>query len=247
MAALLGIIPLAAIASIKIPQGAEAVPMKVKGWMLDPLKDAYHLLKRRPDYLRFELAFMVYGFAYMMTTPVLPIFLVDDLQLSYEQIGLTKGTIMQVVMILGILFFGRRFDRSTPHRMSAYSFLAMTAYPLLLVAAKYAHGHLQMALVTAAFVVIGISMSVITITWNLASLRFTMPGEDAGHYQSVHIAAVGIRAMFAPLLGFFVMSSLGREAALVVSSIVWGLSAGAMIWARRLDYRRGEATILRVG
>jgi len=244
-AALTGVISLWAIAAIPTGEEGQAAPLHWRYWLLGPLKETSALLKRRPDFLRFENAFMVYGAAFMMTLPVVPIFLVDDLQLSYSEIGMTRGAAFQLIMLAGIPFFGRIFDRSTPHRMSAIAFSILTLYPAVLLSAKYVTGEFRFILVMLAFLIFGFALSSVHVVWNLASIRFTGPGEDAGEFQAVHIAATGIRGMMAPLLGYLIMSWFGREIALVCASIVWILSAGAMIWARQVDRKRGEAYSLR--
>ena len=243
---LVGLISIGALAGIKTGMHREAAPLKIKYWMISPLKDAVILLKKRPDYFRYELAFMIYGVAYMMTLPVVPIFLVDDLQLTYAHIGISRGTAFQLVMILAIPFFGRIFDRSTPHRMSIGAFSLLSLYPLTLLGAKFLDGNLRFIMVLLSFAIQGFAISSVMVLWNLSSMRFTGPGEDAGQYQSVHIAATGIRGLFAPLLGYAVMKTFGNETALIAAAGVWLLSASAMAGARWYDITKGEALSLRV-
>ena len=244
--ALVGLISLAALAAIRTGMNTDAAPLKIKYWMISPLKDAAILLKKRPDYFRFEIAFMIYGVAFMMTLPVVPIFLVDDLQMTYAQIGITRGTAFQVVMIGSVPFFGRVFDRSTPHRMAVWAFSILSLYPLLLLSAKYFDGTIRFLLVLSSFMLFGFALGSIMLIWNLSSMRFTGPGEDAGHYQSVHIAATGVRGLFAPLLGYAVMKTFGNEVALAAAAAVWLLSALAMAAARFYDIKKGGALSLRV-
>ncbi len=211
-----------------------------------PLKNIYLLLKRRPDYLRFEAAFMIYGVAFMMTLPVAPVYLVDDLALGYEEIGIARGTVSQLVMIGAIPLFGRLFDRTTPHRMAAAAYAVLALYPLALISASVFSGTARFVLVIIAYLIFGAAMSGVMILWNLASLRFTGKGEDAGVYQSVHVAATGVRGLFAPFLGFAVMELVGREAALVASSGLWLIASIAMVGVRWWDHRAGENLSLRV-
>ncbi|MBC8203893.1 MAG: MFS transporter [FCB group bacterium] len=243
---LAGLISVASIASIPTKEDKSIQALRFKQWFLTPLKDVGALLKARPDYLRFEIAFMIYGAAFMMTLPVVPIYLVDDLKMGYGVIGLTKGLAFQIIMVLGIPFFGRIFDNSTPHRVGAITFLLASAFPLILLAAEPFQGTLQALIVALAFLVFGAAMSGVTIIWNLASLRFTGKLDDAGQYQSVHVAAVGIRGMFAPMLGYFVMRWLGNQAALLTASALFITASVSMIAARWYDSRSGNMLSLRV-
>jgi len=244
-AALTGIISLWAIAAIRTGSNRPVAPLNWRYWLLGPMKETSALLKRRRDFWRFENAFMVYGAAYMMTLPVVPIFLVDDLQLSYGEIGISRGAAFQVIMLAGVPFFGRIFDRSTPHRMSAIAFSILTLYPILLLSAKYAGSELKFIMVILAFLFFGFAISSVHVVWNLASIRFTGPGEDAGEFQAVHIAATGIRGMMAPPLGYLIMYLFGRQTALICASGLWMLAALAMVWARQADRKHGEMYSLR--
>jgi len=187
---------------------------------------------------------MTYGVAFMLLMPVVPLYLVDDLKLSYSTIGLARGALMQVAMIPAMPIFGRIFDRSTPHRMGAWIFALLVFYPLLLLAAGKTDGTLRTALVYAAFGWFGVVMSGLSVIWSLSSIRFAA-GEDVGIYQSVHVAATGVRGLVAPLLGYAVMTIFSKEAAMITSAVLWVAAGGMMVWMRRIDRRSGEATSLR--
>ena len=234
------------LASMRTFNTDERTPLSGNNWILAPWKKVIVLLKRRPDYLRFEIAFMLYGVAFMMMLPVVPIYLVDDLQLGYGAIGLAKGAVFQVAIIMVSPLFGKLFDKSTPHKMSAWCFLMAAAYPLIMMSAQYFEGVVRLGLVTASFFVFGMAMSGISVLWNLASMRFSGKDEDAGLYQSVHQAATGIRGLFAPLFGYIVMHYVGMNAAFLTAAGFWCIAAMAMVAARYWDERTGTATSLRV-
>ncbi|MBM3328209.1 MAG: MFS transporter [Calditrichaeota bacterium] len=209
-----------------------------------PVAQMIELLTKRPDFLRFETAFMLYGIAFMMILPVVPLYLVDDLELTYRQIGTAQGAVMKTAMILAIPVCGRFFDRSTPHRMGTLTFWLLATYPLLLLSALLFTGTLRLMAIHTAFAVFGIAMSGVVVLWNLSSIRFS-GGEDSNIYQSVHVAATSIRGSFAPLLGLASMSLFGRPVTLAISSALWMLAGLMMIWMRRLDLKRGDYRTLR--
>ena len=76
-------------------------------------------------------------------------------------------------------------------------------------------------------------------------MRFAGAREDAGHYQALHLAATGVRGLFAPMFGFLVMEMLGTRVALACAAVIWALSAVSMLLARVVDIRSGIATPLR--
>ncbi|MBZ0266129.1 MFS transporter [bacterium] len=210
-----------------------------------PLIELTRLLKRRKDYLRFEGAFMLYGIAFMMTLPVVPIYLVDELRLDYATIGIAKGAVAQVASVLAIIVAGRWYDKTTPHRFAAIIFIFLALHPLTLLAAKVFAGGMQLLVIYSSYLLWGVGMGGVMLIWNLASIRFAGENEDAGVYQSVHLTAVAIRGLFAPLLGFFVMTYLGVAAALIIAAILWIIASIAMILARKIDFKSGDAVSLR--
>jgi len=240
--AIIGMIASGYLASIKTKT---EISQRTKNWMTEPWKGVFELLKRRPDYLRFEIAFMIYGIAFMMTLPIIPIFLVDDLKWDYSIIGLARGAAFQIVMIIGVPIFGKIFDRSTPHRLGVICFGILAFFPLSLAVSKYFDGIIQTVLVFTGFGIFGVGLSGVILLWNLASMRFTSPGEDAGVYQSVHIAATGIRGLFAPMMGYAILHWFGTTTALIAASGVWLLSSIFMLIARKIDFRSGKAVSLR--
>jgi len=246
IAALVGFVALGFLASIKTGGKIQKDPIPInRRFILGPLKDVVRLLKTRKDYLRFEIAFMIYGIAFMMTLPVVPLFLVDDLGLGYDKIGLARGTIAQLVMIAGIPIFGRIFDKTTPHKMATIIFVLLSGYPLLVLSCKSFTGSMLNIMLLVTFAYFGIVMSGVMVLWNLSSIRFS-GNEDAGVYHSVHVAATGLRGSFAPLLGYFVMSQLGKTTALITSSCLFFASGLLMILMRKIDYWKGDSRSLRV-
>ncbi len=243
VAGLTGLLAVLALGLVKTRKQRDALPIDSR-IILSPLRDAWSLLKRRPDFMRFEGAFMIYGVAFMMSLPVVPIYLVDDLLLDYEQIGWARGTVYSLVMMAGVPLFGQWFDKSTPHKFGAISFGILMTFPLFLIAAGYLTGAAKMVFVVAAFAVFGMAMSGVMILWNLGSMRFAGKLEDAGHYQSLHLAATGVRGLFAPMLGYLVMHYVGTRVALACSSAIWGLASLLMLLALRIDVRTGSATSL---
>ncbi len=204
--------------------------------ILQPLRDVVALLKRRTDFFRFEMGFMVYGIAFMTTLPVVPLFLVDELGLDYTTIGFARGTLFQLVIIPSIWLFGRWFDRLPVHGLAARVFTLLAGFPVLLICAKLVPT-LMIPFVYAAFIVFGIAMGGVVLLWNISSVRFAAD-EDAGIYQSVHLAAMGVRGMFAPLLAYLVMNLFGAITALVFASAMWVLSGLIMQLLQRYDGER---------
>ncbi len=245
--ALIGMIAMVSIASIQTSEKGVVTPMPLdRHFFFDPLRKVITLLKRRRDFLRYEMIFMIFGGAFMMTGPVVPIYLVDELDLGYDIIGLTRGTVSQITGVLAMLIFGKIFDRTTPHRLAVFLFSAMSLYPVMLILAGHADGFMQTVVISVTFAYFGAMMSGVLILWQLASIRFS-GDEDAGVYHSVHLTSTGVRGLFAPLLGYTIMTIAGIQTALFTSASLFllaGIMMGVMRW---IDSRTGEWHSLRVG
>ena len=212
--------------------------------LIEPLLNVMPLLRARKDFFRFEVAFMIYGAAYMMAMPVLPVFLVDTLQLDYTTIGLARGGIYFALLALAIPTFGRIYDRSTPHRMATGLFLLLAFFPLALLAAVWTEATWRLVFLYTGFGIFGIAMGGITVLWSLSSIRFAAH-EDVSLFHSVHVAATGVRGLFAPLLGFALMKATSPQTALIVIAAVWLISSVAVVALRARDIRTGDFRSLR--
>lgn len=230
---------MALLASIHTTTGTPQERARLSPQLLvSPLTGMIALLKKRKDFFRFEVSFMIYGTAFMMIMPVVPLYLVDDLKYNYSKIGVARGAVSQLMMIGAVPFFGRIFDRTTPHRMAVWVFLALSVYPLALLAALPLAGIWRTGAVYFAFAWFGVVMSGLTVLWSLSSIRFSA-GEDSGIFQSIHVAATSMRACYAPLLGYAVMSLFGKAEALLASSALWVLAGLSVIYLRRRDIKTG--------
>jgi len=243
--AIIALMAMALFASIKTTTGTPEQKAHIdRDFILSPLKKMVKILKERKDFLRFEMSFMLYGIAFMMLLPVVPLYLVDDLHYGYSEIGVARGAITQLVMIGGVPLFGRIFDRTTPHRLAVWVFAALSIYPLSLLAALPLEGVMRTAMVYFSFAWFGLTMSGLTVLWSLSSIRFSS-GEDSGIFQSIHVAATSIRACFAPLLGFAVMTLFGKSAAMLASAAVWIIAGASVVFLRKYDMKSGAYRSLR--
>jgi MFS family permease len=238
----IGILQLAMIPTTR--NGAKS-PARIRlALLVEPLMNVIPLLRARKDFLRFEIAFMIYGAAYMMAMPVLPVFLVKTLALDYTTIGIARGGIHFLFLALAMPVFGHIYDRTTPHRLSAVMFFILTFFPLALVAAAYHEGAWRLAFLYAGFAIFGITMGGVNVLWSLSSIRFA-GHEDVALYHSVHVAATGVRGLFAPLLGFALMDATSPVTALIVIAAVWLFSSVAVLALRVWDIRTGAFRPLR--
>jgi len=208
---------------------------------VSPFREAAATFRVDRDFYWFEINFMIYGIAYMMLMPVVPLYFTEELDLSYQQISHARVLIASLgVALLGPLM-GRLMDRHHPVRLSSASYAALALYPLALAAGTLLPSLPPAAVAYAAFGVYAVAMAGVNVTWNVGSISFAPPGRG-GYYQGVHVAMVGGRGLIGPLIGFAVLRLLGyREVFAVAAVIFLGAAFSSALLGRRLDRRARPA------
>lgn len=206
-----------------------------------PFSDAMRIYREDRAFNWFEVNFMTYGAAFMCLSPVVPVFLTEQLKLSYHEISTARVLVGQIgVALLGPLM-GRIMDRYHPVRLCAVAFFLLGFFPVALDAAGIADVGHALPLVYLAFAIYSVGMAGVNITWNVGSMAFAPPGQG-GYYQGIHVAMVGIRGTIGPLVGYAVYELWGLRA---VFWLAFGLFVAAAIssvalW-RRMKRGAGES------
>ncbi len=205
-----------------------------------PFHEAAATFREDRDFYWFEVNFMIYGIAYMMLMPVVPLYFTEELDLSYQQISHARVLIASLgVALLGPLM-GRLMDRHHPVRLSSVSYAVLALYPLTLAAGTLLPSVAPALVAYAAFGVYALAMAGINVTWNVGSISFAPPGRG-GYYQGIHVAMVGGRGLIGPVIGFAVLRLLGyREVFAVAAVIFLAAAVSSSLLGRRLD-RRDQA------
>lgn len=197
-----------------------------------PLRNTLRIFRENKPFLRFEAYFFLYGMAFMVLSPVIPVFLVDNLNLSYSPISLAKGMIFHSALILFTPFMGKYHGTGNPTKFCGYVFSSLALFPLILVSSKFflMHGIVSNAdiIVYISFFIFGISMSGVTIAWSLSSIYYA-PKNEVSNYQAVHITLTGVRGLFSPALGYAVMKLIDINYSFYLSSLLF-LAGGILMW-----------------
>jgi hypothetical protein len=209
--------------------------LSLKENLTDPIKRTLALLKKNKPFAAFERSFSIYGMGFIMVQPVLPIFLVDMLKLSYTGNFIAKGIISQIPMLLLSPYLGKWHDKLHPFRFICFFFGLLALFPALIVcSALTLKWHLlSVILAYTAFGVFGIAMTGVNIAWNMGSIFFAGK-EDASMYQGVHVTMTGIRGILAPLLGLLLLKTTGIISVFAVASCFL-ITASIISWR---DYKR---------
>lgn len=187
-----------------------------------PYRITIKVFKDNPAFLRFEAYFFLYGMAFMVLSPVIPVFLVDDLHLNYSPISFAKGLVFHTALILFTPLMGKYHGTGNPNKFCGIVFSILAVFPLMLVSAKYFSPFSldKDIIVYISFFVFGFAMSGVTIAWALSSI-FYAPKNEVSNYQAVHITLTGLRGLFSPALGYAVMKILAIEYSFYLSAFLF--------------------------
>ena len=100
-------------------------------------------LKRDKTFLAFEGCFMLYGIGFLALQPVLPIFLVDEIGVSYSEVALARNAIFWTVMVLASPIMGRIGDRLGILRLGALGFGSWRCFRLCSCSHRTMWGSMQ--------------------------------------------------------------------------------------------------------
>jgi hypothetical protein len=189
-----------------------------------PIRDMIRIFRRNKRFLRFEIYFFLYGMAFMVILPAIPVYLVDNLNLNYTPISIAKGLAFHSALILFTPIMGKIHGSGDPTKFCGYVFLILALYPLLMVTARYSDSITpafdRLVVIYAAHFIFGIGMSGITIAWALSTIYFS-PVPEVSNYQAAHITLTGLRGLFSPALGYAVMKIFAIEYTFFLSAILF--------------------------
>jgi MFS family permease len=190
-----------------------------------PIVRAFQVLKENKSFAIFQRNFFIYGFAYMILLPSIPKYLVDYLGWDYSKTFIGKSIISQLGILILAPLAGKLHDKKSPAYFTAVVFLILALYPIfLLISSFYTGQSFTVYIVYSAFAIFGIGMAGMVISWNISSLFFAGL-EDVSMYQSVHVTLTGIRGLFFPLIGLFIMKTFGIRAVFTIAFLVFVLAS----------------------
>jgi MFS family permease len=211
---------------------------RLAGALVQPFRDAAATFRDDRAFFWYEMNFMIYGTSFLMLGPVVPIYFVRQLDLSYEVISSARVLIATVGVALLSPVFGRMMDRINPVRLSTLSYLTIALYPAMLALIAVAFGDRPAVGAYLAFAVYSVGNAGLNVTWNMGSIFFAPEGQG-GHYQGVHVALVGIRGLMGPALGFVLFRLLGYQGVFAAAVAIF-LVAAASSWLLGRAMARGR-------
>ncbi|MEI6531428.1 MAG: MFS transporter [Chlamydiota bacterium] len=212
-AACIGIVSTGLLWTLPVQEAETSVQTSrsVKGALLRPWKEAWILLKRRPDFAKFQIAFMIGGSALMMLMTILPMYFVDVLHLSYMEIALAIAVCKAVGFVAASPFWVRLFHKMNLYRFCSWVTLSAALFPLILIL-----GYFNSLALYVAYFIYGIMQAGSELSWNLSGPHFA-GDEDSTPYSGTNVLSVGLRGCVAPFIGTLIYDSTNSLMVMIAS------------------------------
>lgn len=185
--------------------------LSLKEAVFKPWKISWDLLKRRPDFARFQYGFMLGGAGLMVLQPAYPLFFYDTLHLSYKEMTLALAFCKGISYAAATPFWTKIFGKVDIFRFcTCVTFLA-ALFPLLLFLAKQ-----DILFLWIAYITYGVMQGGSELSWHLSGPVFS-PQNDSSAYSQTNILAQGVRGALMPYLGYLLCSFFGVYAAFITA------------------------------
>lgn len=232
LTALLGLFSTLFLFRLKLPvtPSLTETPFSLKIEILKPWMQALKLLKQRPDFARFQLGFMLGGASLMVLQPVIPIYFVDVLNLSYTKMMLAFAVCKSIGYAAASPLWIKLYQRLSIFRFCSAVILLGAFFPLsLILSSAYP------LLLYPAFLLYGSMQAGSELSWHLSGPTFSHH-EESSRYSMTNVLSVGVRGCIAPPIGSMVF-------ALANSTAVLGLGVVLSLISAQLFYRFGKRAI----
>ena len=142
--------------------------------VLNPWKEAFALLRERPDFARFQYGFMMGGFGLMLIAPSLAVFYADSLDLSHATVVTGRSIMMGIGIVASSYFWKEALKKNSISRLTCCVLVGFGLYPLFLL---FAHAYIGWFYLS--FILYGIAQAGSHLLWNLSGLclhkKLTVP------------------------------------------------------------------------
>ena len=195
------------------------------------------IVRYNKAYRHFEISFMFYGVAFMLTYSIIILFLEKELLLSYSSVAFYRNLHVTIAIVL-LPFMGRVIGKIDPRRFASLTYLFLLLHFFFFMITPYFPVHFKLfgidvyIMLVISFVFTGLFTSTMAILWNIGSAYFCKP-EEAGEYQAAHLSFTGIRAIFAPFLGMYIFELFGYTVTFSIAIFMLLTAILIMFWSYR--------------
>lgn len=188
----------------------EHSPLSFKEQIGKPWKEAWDLMKQRPDFARFQIGFMLGGGGLMFWQPALPQFFFETLHLNYKELTIAMTLCKSMGYTFALPLWTRLMNRLDIFVFSGTVTAIAALFPLGLIAAQW-----NLTWLYAAYLIYGFMQAGSELSWNLSGPIFSKH-EDSSTYTGVNVVTIGLRGCVAPPLGSFLCNMTNATVVLLM-------------------------------
>jgi len=236
LVAILGIVAGFVLSSIPYhPEALEAKAKGIKASVAGSIQNMLGVLQNNPAYRHFEIGFMLYGVAFMITITVVTLYFYEGLGLNYTSVAFYRNA-YNIGAIILLPFAGAAIGRLGPRRFAIIAYGAVALYLGFLVVTDFFPRAVVFWNITFYWGLVGyiffhsVFAASMSLLWNIGSSYFSEP-KDAGLYQEIHLSLTGLRALFAPLMGIVMYEAYGFIPTFLVGISILLIAMGFMAWS----------------
>lgn len=246
--AILGILSVFILSKIKYPDsiinstdGVIEVPKRFFNSVKESASGMISILKNNVPYRHFEIGFMFYGLAFMITSPIIYIYFYEKLDLNYSSVAFYRNS-YNILAILILPFFGKLMGKIDLRKFGVITYSALGFYIFFLAITSAFPYYIDILNIRLYYTLIcyivfhGVFAATMVLLWNIGSAYFCK-AEESGTYQSIHLFLTGTRGLFAPLLGILIYELFGFGITFGIAILSVLISIFIMIWSYRREMK----------
>jgi len=220
----------------KIPQIAyQAVRTSILKSLRNSLAFTVEVLKNNKAFLHFELGFMFYGFAWMVSSAVIPIYFNEVFKMNHATYGFYKNGYNLLAIIL-LPYFGTLIGRIDARKFGVITFGSLMLFTFFLAIANYFPQYIEIGSIKLYYSLViaygfyGVFAATMALLWFIGSAYFCKKEETAS-YQSIHLTLTGVRGIFSFQIGIWLYLAFGFTITFFIATFSLLLAVILMAWS----------------
>jgi MFS transporter len=198
--------------------------LSFKDKLIKPWKDGWVLIKKRPDFAKFQIAFMLGGAGLMMMMSAQPIFFIDNLHLSYTEIAFAMTLCKGIAVAISSPMWVRLFGKLDIFHFTAFVTALCGIFPFILLGAQY-----HLVFLYIAYLVYGLMQGGSELSWNMSGPVFSQE-KDSSVFSRTNVLAGGVRGCIMPLVGSALLYFTHSPALVLMCGAALCLAATERLW-----------------
>ena len=182
--------------------------------LIKPWKSAWELIKRRPDFRKYQMGFMLGGAGLIIIQPALPVFFMDGLNLTYTELAVALTFCKGVGFAISSPAWTRLLQKINLYSFNGWVTILACLFPICLVAAQ-----MNLMWLYAGYLLYGIMQGGSEMSWGLSGPIFAKD-EDSSTYSNVNILTVGLRGCVFPALGSLLVTQMPASNVMFIGAIL---------------------------